>query len=391
MKKAAILVLVALMALGFAPISRTFAQGKVVRVTLIDENGSGEDGSAQLTDQGNGTTKVELIMINAPEGADQPAHIHKGTCTTLDPNPAYPLNDVKEGKSTTVVNVSLDDLQKAKYAINVHKSPTEATVYVSCGNLPLASTSSSTEMTVPQVLSAMLDQANELLGEIKNNETDGSKNAYVILHGTFAAHEGDLKDRSANVTAELDTAMSDVNTFLTEGDFPKAQAAAEELITRIKEAQSSVGSSGSTTTGTSSSSAAPGFMNDLKSAADALLNETKNADKDGSQTAYTKFHDLFAATEDKIKAKTPDGQAHIEAAMHEVNDNITNGKFAEASTAAQELVNEVSDATGEMSAAGSNSDLPTSGIPTFPLAMALLLVAGISLIVVGKSIRQKVN
>ncbi len=391
MKKAAIVVLVALMALGFAPMSRTFAQGKIVRVTLIDENGSGEDGSAQLTDQGDGTTKVELIMMNAPEGADQPAHIHKGTCTTLDPNPAYPLNDVKDGKSTTVIKVSLADLQEEKYAINVHKSMTEVAVYVSCGNLPLASTSSSTSMTIPQVLSTLLDQATELLGNIKNKETDASKNSYVIYHATFAAHEADIKAKSANTQAELDQAMTEVNDNLTKGDFEKAEAAAEELVTRIKEAQTTLASSGGTSSGTSSSSSAPTFMNDLKEAADDLLNETKNSDKDGAQTAYTKFHDLFAANEDAIKAKTPDGQAHIEAAMHEVNDNVNAGNFAEASTAAQELVNEVTDATNEMSAGGSNSDLPTSGAPSFPLAAALLLAAALSLVALGKAIRQKAN
>src|SRR5262245_65139681 len=107
MKRLALVLLVSLLALNFGWASQTYAQGKVVRLTLIDENGSGEDGSAQLTDQGDGSTKVELIMLNAPEGAVQPAHIHKGTCTNLDPNPAYPLNDIKEGKSTTVVQVPL--------------------------------------------------------------------------------------------------------------------------------------------------------------------------------------------------------------------------------------------------------------------------------------------
>src|SRR5438477_12227509 len=112
MKKFSVVLLLALVAPALASALHTQAAGKVVRITLIDENGSGEDGSAQLTDQGDGTTKVELLMLNAPEGAQQPAHIHKGSCTTLDPNPAYPLETVKEGKSTTIVKVSLADLNK---------------------------------------------------------------------------------------------------------------------------------------------------------------------------------------------------------------------------------------------------------------------------------------
>src|SRR5947199_2179209 len=118
MRKLAIILLLALVAFSFGPALHGYAQGKVVRVSLIDENGSGEDGSAQLTDMGDGTTKVELIMLNAPEGAEQPAHIHKGTCANLDPTPAYPLNNVQDGKSTTIVKVDLDVLTKDKYAIN---------------------------------------------------------------------------------------------------------------------------------------------------------------------------------------------------------------------------------------------------------------------------------
>ena len=132
MKRLVNLGLVALVALAFGPAQHAFAgveaQSKVVRITLIDENGSGEDGSGQLTDQGDGTTKVELLMLNAPEGAEHHAHIHKGSCATLDPTPAYPLETVKGGKSTTVVTVSLADLTKEKYAINVHTSAAEASV-----------------------------------------------------------------------------------------------------------------------------------------------------------------------------------------------------------------------------------------------------------------------
>ncbi|MEP6776610.1 MAG: hypothetical protein ABJA50_13530, partial [Chloroflexota bacterium] len=85
-----IAVLVAL-SFGLGQASHVMAQAKVVRLTLIDENGSGEDGSAQITDQGDGTTKVELIMTNEPTGAEQPAAIHAGTCTSLDADVAFAL------------------------------------------------------------------------------------------------------------------------------------------------------------------------------------------------------------------------------------------------------------------------------------------------------------
>src|SRR5829696_3802885 len=122
MKRLVLLACLALVAFTVYPAAPGLAQGKVVRLTLIDENGSGEDGSAQLTDQGNGSTKVELIMLNAPEDADQPASIHKGSCSSLDADVAYALEDVKESKSTTTVNVPLADLTAEKYAIAVYKS-----------------------------------------------------------------------------------------------------------------------------------------------------------------------------------------------------------------------------------------------------------------------------
>ena len=74
-------------------------------------------------------------MMNAPDGAVQPAHIHKGTCTSLDPDVAYSLTNVVEGKSTTVIKVALADLTEEHHAIDVHKSSTESQT-ISCGVLP---------------------------------------------------------------------------------------------------------------------------------------------------------------------------------------------------------------------------------------------------------------
>jgi hypothetical protein len=65
----------------------------------------------------------------------QPAHIHEGTCAHLSFTPAFPLEDVKVGRSTTVVNVSLETLLKGKYAINLHRSAKQMKVYVACGDI----------------------------------------------------------------------------------------------------------------------------------------------------------------------------------------------------------------------------------------------------------------
>ena len=103
---------------------------------LADQNNSGEHGTATLLQGVNGVI-VKLRLSGYTEGVDQPAHIHKGTCAKLDPKPTYPLAMVKDGQSQfTVPGVTLADLQKGDYAINVHKSAKEASVYVACGNIP---------------------------------------------------------------------------------------------------------------------------------------------------------------------------------------------------------------------------------------------------------------
>jgi hypothetical protein len=101
------------------------------------QNGSSETGTVTIKDLGNGTSEVVLKVQNSGAVA-QPAHIHKGTCAALDPTPAYPLNDVINGTSDTVVPVSLSTLTSGTFAVNVHKSATEITVYVSCGDLATA-------------------------------------------------------------------------------------------------------------------------------------------------------------------------------------------------------------------------------------------------------------
>ena len=95
--------------------------------------------------------------VSAQEEPALPAHIHPGTCETLDPNPIAPLSDVGteflsdgtatageavgsgsvnavEG-STSTVELSLDDILAADHAINVHASAEDVDTYIACGNV----------------------------------------------------------------------------------------------------------------------------------------------------------------------------------------------------------------------------------------------------------------
>ena len=110
-----------------------FAQ-QPVKVDLHQQSKSGETGTATLTPMGD-QTKVELSIKGGPKGVAQPAHIHEGSCAKLDPKPKHGLENVVNGKSSTVVPVGLAELRKGGMAINVHKSKEDIKTYVSCGDI----------------------------------------------------------------------------------------------------------------------------------------------------------------------------------------------------------------------------------------------------------------
>ena len=123
-------------AVAVAFIQPGFAQttGKPVTIPIVEQNGSGESGTATLTSVDGGSTKVEISMKGESKGA-QPAHIHEGGCANLDPKPKQGLDNVLNGKSTTVVPVALSELVDKKLAINVHKSTDDIKTYVACGDI----------------------------------------------------------------------------------------------------------------------------------------------------------------------------------------------------------------------------------------------------------------
>ena len=112
---------------------RSGSPPRMIQIQLQEQSFSGEAGTATLTAEGK-QTKVVVDMAS-PAANAQPAHIHSGTCEKLDSTPAYPLENVDNGKSTTLVDVSLDALLKKPYAINLHRSTKNLKEYVACGNV----------------------------------------------------------------------------------------------------------------------------------------------------------------------------------------------------------------------------------------------------------------
>jgi Cu/Zn superoxide dismutase len=111
--------------------------GSSITVPLKALNNSGETGTATLTQKGDDI--LVAVKMNNPTSANQPIHIHPGTCANLNPKPQYPLKNVADGSSTTTLTgMKLSSLQTGNFAINVHKSTDEVGTYVACGDIPKA-------------------------------------------------------------------------------------------------------------------------------------------------------------------------------------------------------------------------------------------------------------
>jgi FtsP/CotA-like multicopper oxidase with cupredoxin domain len=104
-------------------------------INMGAQNGSKQNGQAWLNDTTAGL-RVKIQVHNEPAGASEPAHIHQGRCAKLNPAPWKALTNVVNGVSVTVIpHLTVADLKKAPYAINVHQSLANIKHYVSCGDL----------------------------------------------------------------------------------------------------------------------------------------------------------------------------------------------------------------------------------------------------------------
>lgn len=109
-------------------------QGLGTRLGLMQQNNSGQVGDVTLFRRGADRTLVVLRIEGAPHHPE-PAHVHRGTCERLDPVPAYPLNNVVNGRSSTIVNAPIGKLLSGNYSVNVHASAANLKHYVACGHL----------------------------------------------------------------------------------------------------------------------------------------------------------------------------------------------------------------------------------------------------------------
>lgn len=99
-------------------------------LTFVTLNDSGVTGSVSFRDVG-GRTSVD-VRLEPAGNLDMPAHIHPGTCDNLTPQPKYPLENVRDGTSLTVVPASIGELFGGGLALNVHRSNDDLGTYTAC-------------------------------------------------------------------------------------------------------------------------------------------------------------------------------------------------------------------------------------------------------------------
>jgi hypothetical protein len=97
-------------------------------------NGSGVDGTVAFTELRGGRTRV-AIVVEPGRYADMPAHIHPGTCQALVPQPKYPLENVRNGRSTTEIPATIGDLLASQVAVNLHASVSDLQTYTACAEI----------------------------------------------------------------------------------------------------------------------------------------------------------------------------------------------------------------------------------------------------------------
>ena len=110
------------------------AASRMETVQLETLNDSGVSGTVTLIEVGPRQTRVE-VRVATGGNPDMPAHIHPGSCAALVPQPKYPLQNVVDGSSTTVVPASIAELVAGDLAVNVHRANDDLGTYTACADL----------------------------------------------------------------------------------------------------------------------------------------------------------------------------------------------------------------------------------------------------------------
>lgn len=127
--------LVGLVIAAHVVVAACSADGRRHVVDLATQSESGVTGTVTLVELDARATRVE-VAVEPAGNPDMPAHVHPGSCDELVPQPKYPLQNVVNGASTTVVPAGLDELLAGGLAVNLHRANDDLGTYTACANLP---------------------------------------------------------------------------------------------------------------------------------------------------------------------------------------------------------------------------------------------------------------
>ncbi len=148
MKTAIIVILVLILgAIGFYfyKQNNVLPTPKETAIALVEQNKSGQSGTATITPTEDGRVLVKLSISGESATATEPAHIHKGTCANLG-EVVYDLDTIKNGEGQAYLvetdgrDTLWEDLVKQlPLAINVHagEDQPEIAMYLACGEVRL--------------------------------------------------------------------------------------------------------------------------------------------------------------------------------------------------------------------------------------------------------------
>lgn len=112
------------------------APGSVASLPLGDYSGLGVTGTVSLVAIDASTTKVTIALQGDAVTGGHIAHLHRGTCDSLqDEGTIYLATVGTDGTSSTTVDIPLEDLLNDGWSVNVHLSEADWDTWLVCGSL----------------------------------------------------------------------------------------------------------------------------------------------------------------------------------------------------------------------------------------------------------------
>lgn len=118
---------------------RDLSKLRKIKFNLNEQNDSNQSGRGFIYETVDNKLLVKIRTAGGPAAPAQPAHIHFGVCSNIGAI-KYSLTDVLSNTSDTTLavtmNALINDMKTSNFALNIHKSAAESTVYYACGDIP---------------------------------------------------------------------------------------------------------------------------------------------------------------------------------------------------------------------------------------------------------------